>query len=76
MSDLYFSERERGEGPRDSEMIAPCVWEAIEAKIGKLVSDGSFGKSYPVSCPDGGSDPVGTDAKLFRCAMKAEIPEL
>ena len=74
MSDLYFSERERGEVPRDRETIASHVWEAIEEKKEQLVSDGSFGKSYPEFCHDGGTDPVGTNDSSFNCAMRGEIP--
>ncbi|MDE3269233.1 MAG: hypothetical protein OYH77_03000 [Pseudomonadota bacterium] len=76
VSDLSYSERERGERPRDRETIDMRVWKGIEAKIAALVRDGSFGVNYPSLCPDGGSDPVGTDESSFRDAMHAEIPEL
>lgn len=76
MPDLYFSEREQGERPRDSEAIDVRVWEGIQGKKDALVRDGYFGASYPETCPDAGSDAVGTDIESFNCAMRAEIPEL
>ena len=66
MSDLYFSEREHGERPRDNETIDIRVWEGIQAKIATLVNNGSFGLNYPdCSCPEGSTDPVGTDKESF-----------
>lgn len=76
MSDLYFSEREHCEPPRDNETIDLRVWKGIQAKVDSLISDGSFGVNYPESCPDYGSVPIGTDAKSFNNVMQAEIPAL
>lgn len=69
----YFSEREQGERPRDSETIAEGAWGGIQASIASRVEDGSFGASYPETCPDGAAQ-VGTDYNSFAKAVRAEIP--
>jgi hypothetical protein len=71
----YFSEREQGERPRNHEAISEGVWGGIRALIRARIEDGSFGASYPESCPDG-AGPVGTDEDAFWQAMHAEIPNL
>ena len=47
----------------------------IRALIRARIEDGSFGASYPESCPDG-AGPVGTDEAAFWQAMHAENPNL
>lgn len=69
----YFSEREQGERPRDSETITEGAWGGIQALIAGRVEDGSFGASYPETCPDGAAQ-VGTDYNSFAKALRAEIP--
>ena len=71
----YFSEREQGERPRDNQDIADLAWGGIQALVRAGVEDGSFGATYPDTCPDG-KGPVGTDANTFWQAMRAEIPNL
>ena len=75
MSDLYFSEREYGESPRNNETINLHVWKGIQAKVHSLISDGSFGVNYPELCREY-SVPVGTDVESFNNVMQAEIPAL
>lgn len=48
----YFSERERGPSARVSEDIGPAVWQGIWALITTRLQDGSFGASFPETCPD------------------------
>lgn len=69
----YFSEREQGERPRDSEAVAEGAWGGIQALIVSRVEDGSFGTSYPETCPDGAAQ-IGTDYNSFARALRAEIP--
>lgn len=69
----YYSEREFGETPRESDEIAPNVWRGLLVVIRNRVADGSFGARYPSICDDG---PLcyGTDVVMFEHAMRAEIP--
>lgn len=69
----YFSERERGERPRDSEIIGEGVWGGIQALLAARVEDGSFGATYPLTCDDG-HGPIGTDYSSLAKAARAEIP--
>ena len=71
----YFSEREQGERPRYLETISESVWGGIRALAQRCIGDGSFGATYPVTCPDG-SSAVGTDEGALWQAMQAEIPNL
>lgn len=68
----YFSEREEGERPRGNDQIGEISWGGIRALIRARIEDGSFGASYPETCPDGGG-PVGTDESGFWNAVRAEI---
>lgn len=71
----YFSEREEGERPREHEDISEIAWGGIQALVQARIEDGSFGASYPETCPDG-RGPVGTDEANFWQVMRAEIPGL
>jgi len=72
---LSFSEREKGERPRDNDEINEEVWGGLQALIHAGVHDGSFGNSYPTLCPNGYGR-CGTDVNMLWQAMRAEIPEL
>lgn len=72
MTDRYFSEREGEEKPRTSEVIEVQAWLGISAEIASRVNDGSFGESYPASCPDGAVT-YGTDEDRFSYAIWAEV---
>lgn len=71
----YFSERETGESPRESEEVGNNVWRGILAVIRGRVADGSFGAKYPDICPDG-TFVTGVNMMLFDDALKSEIPGL
>jgi hypothetical protein len=71
----FFSERERGERPRDVEAPPVSVWSGIRAEIRARVNDGSFGASYPKSCDDGGGA-YATDEGPLWDALKARVPDL
>jgi hypothetical protein len=75
MSDLYFSDRERGPRPRTSEEISVTVWAALRHLIQSRIDDGSFGYKFPKACPDGAGI-SGSDARKFDAIIRAEIPEL
>lgn len=75
MSDLYFSDRERGPRPRTAEVISATVWTALRHLIQGRIDDGSFGFKFPEVCPDG-AGPYGSDARKFDTMIRAEIPEL
>ena len=71
----YFSEREKGEAPREKEEISENAWRGIQALISTGCQNGSFGARYPRTCWEG-TAVVETDVQAFRKAMHAEIPEL
>jgi hypothetical protein len=71
----YFSEREKGERPRESEQIGEIAWGGLQALVRARIDDGSFGATYPEACPDG-RGPIGTNDSSFWQAMQAEIPGL
>ncbi len=71
----YFSEKEKGEIPREHEEIGKGAWGGIEARVQALIADGSFGASYPTTCPDGGGA-TGSDEDAVWKAIGAEIPNL
>lgn len=71
----YFSEREKGELPRDKEEIDNRVWKGIEVLIEGRIDDGSFGAKYPTRCSDG-EGITGSDADAVWQAIGAEIPNL
>ena len=75
MTEKYFSEREGDENPRESEVVEARAWLGISAAITSRVKDGSFGESYPASCPDG-TVTYGTDEDRFSHAIRAEINDL
>jgi hypothetical protein len=75
MSDLYFSDRERGPRPRTAEVISTTVWMALRHLIQSRIDDGSFGFKFPDACPDG-AGPFGCDARKFDTIVRAEIPDL
>ena len=75
MSDLYFSDRERGPRPRTAEDISATVWTALRHLIESRIEDGSFGYKFPESCHDG-AGPCGCDRRKFYTIASAEIPDL
>ena len=68
----YFSEREKGELPREQEEIRGGPWGGILALVQACITDGSFGATYPEECEDGGST-KGCDEKAFWRALWAEV---
>lgn len=75
MSDQYFSDREQGPRPRTEETISQIAWGGIAATVESLVTDGSFGESFPDGCPDGGAV-VGTDWQKWYNVMRAEAADI
>lgn len=71
----YFSEREQGERSRDQEAISEAAWGGIRSLVRARIEDGSFGATYPETCPDG-SCAVGTDVAALWDAMRGDIPNL
>ena len=71
----YFSEREVGESPRESEEIGANVWRGVLTVIRNRVATGSFGVQFPELCDDG-PFVCGADMGMFEDAMRAEIPGL
>ncbi|MBF0186294.1 MAG: stationary phase or STEss regulating sigma factor [Magnetococcales bacterium] len=71
----YFSDQERGKAESTKEDIPDQVWRGIFGHIHSLIDDGSFGESFPETCPDGPAV-VGTDYRGFWDACGAENPLL
>jgi hypothetical protein len=70
---IFFSQREFGPPPRNSEEVTLPVWRAIVAAVQRRVRDGSFGNAFPESCPEYGY-PVGTDAAMFGNTLAGAVP--
>ena len=75
MSDLYFSDRERGTRPRTAEEISATVWMALVHIIQSRIDDGSFGYKFPGVCPDGAGI-SGSDARKFRIIARSDFLDL
>jgi len=69
----YFSEREKGDRPREFDTIGEAEWGGIQALLRARIADGSFGASFPESCPDG-AGPIGADEASLWQAIRAEVP--
>lgn len=75
MTELYFSDRERGPRPRVAEAISPKVWLALRQLIANHIQDNSFGYRFPEMCSDG-AGPCGCNAHSFTTMLLAEVPDL
>jgi hypothetical protein len=71
----YFSDRQRGPRPRTNETIDAAVWGGIYATVSALLSNGSFGYSFPETCPDGYGI-IGHDNRSFELMLKAQHPHM
>jgi hypothetical protein len=71
----YFSDREKGPRARVNDKIDERVWNGIWALIDSRINDGSFGYSFPETCPDGGVI-CGTNYGTFKNSLEAEIPDI
>lgn len=78
MSPEYFSDRENGPRPRDSEQISEAVWVAVVSMVENGLEKASFGESYPQSCPDPEyyGRPYTCNGVRFNDDLHAHIPEL
>lgn len=70
----YFSEKEEGERPRESEELGEGAWGGIKALITARIQNGAFGATYPNLCQDGDGT-IGTDADAFWKGMQGDIPK-
>lgn len=75
MSNEYFTDKEYGPKPRTEEEMQFDAWGGIVSLINRLISNGSFGLSFPKTCRDGTAI-FDTDKKSITLAVKAEINEL
>ena len=74
-SKVYYSERVRGETPRDLEVIGEDAWVSLATLVRVLIEDGSFGNSYPkVGTLSGGT--IGTDEQAFWQRLIIAVPKL
>lgn len=71
----YFSDREEGPRQRSQESISLGTWGGLVAAIAGRVSNGSFGASFPLECPDGIAI-FGTNAVQMGLAALGDIPRL
>lgn len=71
----YFSDRENGPRPRTGQVIEPQAWAGFVTLISTRAARGAFGRSFPLTCPDG-SEVYGTDEDALGAAMRAEVDGL
>jgi hypothetical protein len=71
----YFSDQQRGPRPRIKETIESSVWGGIYAIVSALLSNGSFGYSFPDNCPDG-YEVIGHDSRALELMLKAQHPDM
>lgn len=74
-SDLYFSDKEVGQKPRENEQFTSTVWGGIVAIIESSIANSSLAIDFPDECPDGNGI-SGIDVRSFQLALRAEIPEI
>ena len=74
MSDIYFSDRERGPLPRTNEQITPGAWGGIVVLLQNLICDNYFADKFAEECPDGYGT-AGTNTKAMSLAIRGDIPE-
>lgn len=75
MDRTFFSDRELGPAPRVHEAPTQEAWGGVMAAVRARVSDGSFGYTYPLLCPDNLA-PYGCDEETFSLALRGEVPEI
>jgi hypothetical protein len=71
----YFSDREQGPRPRGEEAISSVAWGGIAGTIDSVVSDASFGESFPNCCPDG-NGVIGGDFHQWHSVLRAEAADI
>ena len=71
----YFTDRESGSRPRTSEVIDERVWRGIKSYVQSRIDDGSFGETFPDTCPDG-TAVCGSDERAFRDALYLHVPDI
>lgn len=69
----YFSDQINGSPARNVDEIPHNVWGGIVATINSHISSGSFGKHFPLCCPDGPAI-IAADENVFRLALISEVP--
>lgn len=74
MAESYFSDREFGAKPRDSETITPAIWGGIIFLVDERLQDGSFGKKFPEGCYDDKKDVIGANPESFYQLLQVEVP--
>lgn len=75
MKDYYFSERENGVQPQNSEEIPLNFWRGFSYYIDDRTNDGSFAEKFPIDCRDW-PIAVGTNSKSLMVALKAEFKNI
>jgi hypothetical protein len=71
----YFSDRQQAPRPRINETIDAAVWGGIYAIVSARLADGSFGYTFPETCPDGHGT-IGHDSRTFDLMLKAQHPDM
>lgn len=75
MTHEYFSDREYGPRPQNSEEIDKNAWGGLKAAIENSVEDGSFAKVFPRQCEDG-RGVCATDTGRFSGLLKSHSPKI
>lgn len=75
MTHEYFSDREFGSRPQNSEEIDENTWGGLKAVVENRVEDGSFASAFPRQCEDGRGI-CATDERRFSDSLKSHIPKI
>ena len=73
MTHEYFSDRECGPRPQNSEEIDKNAWGGLKAAVKKRINDDSFASEFPIVCPEFDGGTIKTDSSSFYDALYAEV---
>lgn len=73
--DLYFSERQKGEPPREQETLNQAFWGGFVAIIRARLADGSLAEDFPINCFEA-PYPTECDIQAVGLAFCAENPSI
>lgn len=73
MTHEYFSDRECGTRPQNSEEIDKNAWGGLKAAVKKRINDDSFASEFPIVCEEFDGGTVKTDSRSFYDALYAEV---
>lgn len=73
MTHEYFTDREFGPRPQNSEYINSDAWGGLKAAVKKRINDDSFASEFPIVCEEFDGGIIKTDVSSFWDALSAEV---